>query len=99
MEQNVICRISSAECGEEEYPSQFAIESGQGAPALPFRTSVGALIKKKNSELPMKKPSNNFGRITICSISSKYRGSGMKHRLIHPLLVTRYARCSAVHPG
>jgi IS5 family transposase len=32
---------------EEEYPSQFAIESGQGAPALPFRTSVGALIKKK----------------------------------------------------
>jgi IS5 family transposase len=32
---------------EEEYAAGFAIESGQGAPAIPFRTALGALIIKE----------------------------------------------------
>lgn len=32
---------------EAEYASQFAIESGQGAPAIRFRTALGALIIKE----------------------------------------------------
>ncbi|WP_425277202.1 IS5 family transposase [Salinispira pacifica] len=32
---------------EAEYASQFAIESGQGAPAIQFRTALGALIIKE----------------------------------------------------
>ena len=32
---------------EEEYASQFAIESGQGAPAIKFRTALGALLIKE----------------------------------------------------
>jgi hypothetical protein len=32
---------------EAEYATQFAIESGQGAPAIKFRTALGALIIKE----------------------------------------------------
>lgn len=36
---------------EDEYAAQFAMESGQGAPAIPFRTALGSLIIKEKLDL------------------------------------------------
>jgi hypothetical protein len=68
---------------EEEYAAGFAIESGQGAPAIPFRTALGALIIKENWVSLMKRLSCRSRKLHICNTWSACKATEMKRLLIH----------------